>query len=210
MNTGEKMVRTFIALRIPHPAAVVYLADVAKELRTRLGKSIPFKPELYPHITLRFMGEITQGHLNGIRSRQLFQWRKIMKHKQFDLQFDGLGAFPGLDTPRVVWAGVGGDLTALRALQVDIDQMVTADGFPPMDDLPFTPHITIGRIGLDNLTDSELKKTRESLTRIHRNPPRFWGDSTWTVSAVELMASTKGHLGHEYIPVLAHFLIERD
>jgi RNA 2',3'-cyclic 3'-phosphodiesterase len=61
----------------------------------------------------------------------------------FTLRFRGCGVFPERGRPRVFWAGVAGDLTALHALAgAARDAAVTAGAAP--DDRPYRPHLTLG------------------------------------------------------------------
>jgi 2'-5' RNA ligase len=62
-----------------------------------------------------------------------------------DLSLQGLGVFPGLRNPRVLWTGVGGRTDLLMALQRRLDDNLVAAGFPG-EGRPFKAHLTIARI----------------------------------------------------------------
>jgi 2'-5' RNA ligase len=57
----------------------------------------------------------------------------------------GLGVFPGIRQPRVIWAGIIGDTQRLLDLQRAVDAQLAAIGYPP-EKRPFRSHLTIGRV----------------------------------------------------------------
>jgi 2'-5' RNA ligase len=94
------------------------------------------------HLTLRFLGEIDPGKVPSI-DRVLEE--SAAEVSPFSLSLSGLGAFPGLSRPRVVWVGLTGDLQPLGRLKKSIDRGLKPLGFP-LEDRPFKPHITLGRV----------------------------------------------------------------
>lgn len=66
------------------------------------------------------------------------------RHYPLDLRFGGLGAFPNLRAPRVVWMGVQHD-PRLELMHHDIEEACAANGFA-LDARTFRPHITLARI----------------------------------------------------------------
>jgi 2'-5' RNA ligase len=58
----------------------------------------------------------------------------------------GLGCFPNLRRPRVVWVGVDEPAGRLEALQSAIEEVMTPFGYPP-EKRGFSPHLTLGRMG---------------------------------------------------------------
>lgn len=57
---------------------------------------------------------------------------------------EGVGGFPNLKAPRVIWAGVR-ENPELTRLQKNIDEGLSPLGFEK-DDRPFQPHLTLCRI----------------------------------------------------------------
>ena len=51
--------------------------------------------------------------------------------------------FPSFKHPSVFWVGLNGDLEALQLLWKDMDERLTASGYPR--EPKFHPHITLGR-----------------------------------------------------------------
>jgi 2'-5' RNA ligase len=62
----------------------------------------------------------------------------------FSLCAKGVGVFPGIKRPRVLWVGLGGDRTPLAQLQKALDEGVHGIGFA-RDTRPFKGHLTLGR-----------------------------------------------------------------
>lgn len=94
------------------------------------------------HMTLKFLGDTPQSKIEELmRSANAVAAR----FKPFTLLWSGFGAFPGLKSPKVIWAGlaVGGDL--LESLFLALEQHLTAEGFPA-ETKKFKPHLTIGRV----------------------------------------------------------------
>jgi len=77
--------------------------------------------------------------------------------KPFSLKLSGLGCFPNMRRPRVVWVGADGDLDELKKLARSVESACRNSGFEKADK-PFSAHLTIGRVkypkGLDQLTTS--------------------------------------------------------
>ena len=65
-------------------------------------------------------------------------------HQPFDLRLSGLGAFPNLRAPRVVWMGVQQD-PRLELVHHDVEATCAAGGYP-LDARAFRPHITLARV----------------------------------------------------------------
>lgn len=56
----------------------------------------------------------------------------------------GVGYFPNIKRPRIVWAGVESDVD-IRGIAADLRRGLREAGLP-FDDKPFSPHITVGRV----------------------------------------------------------------
>lgn len=94
------------------------------------------------HLTLKFLGEISQD--------QLFQTQKIFTgHRSgitpFSISVERIGFFPNTRGPRVVWMGIEEGKEALETLARFVEEALRTAGFPP-ESRPFSAHATIGRI----------------------------------------------------------------
>jgi RNA 2',3'-cyclic 3'-phosphodiesterase len=69
----------------------------------------------------------------------------------FRMRMRGLGGFPELRNPRVIWCGLEGDLPMLESLQEKVESACIQAGFAP-EERSFHPHLTLGRVrGKTNL-----------------------------------------------------------
>lgn len=140
---GEPLHRCFFAIR-PCDAAGLYLESVIDRLRQHRA-SVRWVPRQNLHLTLRFLGEISDRQVDEVRSLL----RSDGDLASLVLRINGLGGFPSLRAPRVLWAGVqgehGADTDALMAIQAHTERWARQIGLPP-EHRSYSPHITIGRV----------------------------------------------------------------
>src|SRR5687767_7897801 len=91
--------RCFYALRF-ESASVEYLSGIIDDLRAR-GADVAWVRNESLHITLRFLGELTDDELE--RALAVPGEPTV---GSFKLRAVGLGAFPGLRNAKVMWAGI--------------------------------------------------------------------------------------------------------
>jgi 2'-5' RNA ligase len=94
------------------------------------------------HITLKFFGQIPEAQVEPIVHAAS---RIAAAQAPFSLKVTGAGAFPTVNSPRVVWLGVGGDLAVMGGFYRKLEEAFAALGFPPEGRL-FAPHLTLGRV----------------------------------------------------------------
>ncbi len=103
------------------------------------------------HITLKFLGDIDQSTVSNI-SMAMDDIK--LNHASVMLSFGGLGAFPTLKKPRIIWIGLEKGASELTSLALDIDKaMKEIQGTREIGTEPnkkgrkdiFKPHLTIGR-----------------------------------------------------------------
>lgn len=130
--------RTFIAIELD--AAVK--RPIIQLLRTfprAEGVSWCSEPQL--HITLKFLGEVTDPQLGKIL-RIVDQACAAVQ--PFQLTLRGLGVFPAPTNPRVLWCGVEDPASGCRNWVQAADPLLEALNFKP-ETRAFTPHVTLGR-----------------------------------------------------------------
>jgi len=96
------------------------------------------------HLSIKFFGEQPESVLPEL-TRLLAPLGAA--HQPIDLRVSGLGAFPNLRAPRVVWMGVQHD-PRLELLHHDVEATCAANGYP-LDARAFRPHITLARVRED-------------------------------------------------------------
>jgi 2'-5' RNA ligase len=70
---------------------------------------------------------------------------KSVQFVPFDVKIVGLGAFPDVRYPRVVWAGIIEGADKLRSVFSQLEPHLRALSFPP-DPKGFSPHLTFARV----------------------------------------------------------------
>lgn len=127
------MVRAFVSVDVTD----AHVLDGVAALQASLNLPNPI-PASRLHFTLLFVGQTDRipeisGALRGVRFRP------------FDVSLRGIGAFPSVTSPRIIW--VGTDPAGARALttlaSAVSDVLVRLTG---VDMARFTPHVTIFRV----------------------------------------------------------------
>ncbi len=137
------MIRSFVAIDLPDTLKAA-LQDVAAQLRARVPpNTIRWGRVQGIHLTLQFLGNVAESDLAGIEAALAEVARR---HRPFTFEAAGLGCFPNLRRPRVVWVGVREETGALLALQRDVERALKPLGFKP-ERRAFHPHLTLGRLG---------------------------------------------------------------
>ena len=94
------------------------------------------------HLTLKFLGEITEEKCADVKSALDEVARSA---KPFELTLKNIGVFPKMEFPRVVWVGIDSGQAEGARLAANIDEAMSNIGFEK-DSRPFSPHLTIGRV----------------------------------------------------------------
>ena len=137
--------RLFIAA-VPPPAVRAALAATQEALRAGLagpGADVRLRwvrPEAI-HLTLRFLGETPDDRRPAIE-RALAA--TAAAGAPIDLRLGAVGTFGGR-RPRVVWAGLEGDVSALADCAAALNRALAAEGFPD-EPRPLRPHLTLARV----------------------------------------------------------------
>ena len=91
------------------------------------------------HLTVRFIGEVEGTLFHDIKSAL-----EEISIAPFDLQLKGVGHFPPLGAPRVIWIGLEKS-EPLQLLRKKIDTPLLKIGLEP-EKRKFSPHITLARL----------------------------------------------------------------
>ena len=178
--------RAFLAVELPED-----IRRALAQLQRRLAEShadVKWTEEANLHITMRFLGEITEPQRQGLEERL----RGVASgHHVTMVQLAGVGAFPSMHSPRVLWVGIGEGQEALTKIAEEIERRVVSLGLPK-EDHPFAAHVTLGRV--------RSPKHRAQLVTTMRNltwtpPPPF------TTTHLTLFQSTLTSAGARYAPL---------
>ena len=135
--------RLFIAIEIPENIRAGF-ASLLKEFRA-VAPNVKWVRAENLHLTLKFLGETEPAKLGPLQNVLV----AVRSPEPVTLEFRGLGFFPNEKRPRVFWAGMQASAN-LKSLAADIDQAAHRLGFP-LEDRPFTPHLTLARFPLPGI-----------------------------------------------------------
>lgn len=161
---GAALHRCFYAVTFT-PPVVAYLDAIIASLG-RHGGGVRWVPARNIHLTLRYLGEITTAQLDHAMGMP----EPGESFHPFSIRARGLGAFPLMRAPRVIWAGVEGetrtDTDRLLHLQSHTESMAVTLGLP-RERRTYSPHITLGRVsppfeGLKELIDDIIGRECQS------------------------------------------------
>jgi 2'-5' RNA ligase len=133
-------VRCFAALQLA-PDTRQAVAEEIDRLRP-LGRAVGWVPAANLHLTLRFLGEQPDDARDGLGEALA---EAASAAAPFPLAFRGVGGFPGLERPRILWAGVHEGAREARAIQARLEAALEARGFG-REARPWHPHLTLGRV----------------------------------------------------------------
>ncbi len=135
--------RLFVALD-PPDAVRRRLAALAVDLRRAAGRhadDVRWVPPENVHLTLQFLGAVPEERVPEIEAAIRSAAAAV---RPLSLELRGAGGFPNARRPRVVWAGIAGEIDALSTLVADLGRRLAPLGFPP-EERPFSAHLTLGR-----------------------------------------------------------------
>lgn len=118
--------RVFVAIDVPGTAAAA-------------GRERGSAPE---HLTLAFLGDVDEERVPAIE-RALAD--VAGRTEAFALTVSGVGGFPDIERPRIVYAEVADGRAATERLASDVRSALAPLGFPP-EARPFVPHVTLLRV----------------------------------------------------------------
>jgi 2'-5' RNA ligase len=134
------LVRSFLAIELPKPI-LRKIEEVQGDLRSTHADVRWVNPEKI-HLTLKFFGDIEESRIDPIfKSIE----EPIRNTLPFSLKVKGVGVFPHMRNPRVIWMGLVDGRETLISFQKQIDTLLKDIGFQP-EDRPFHPHLTLGRM----------------------------------------------------------------
>lgn len=180
-------IRAFVAIELPDPVKK-NLSFIINSLRPGEYPCVKWVSPQGIHLTLKFLGNIATDLVPRIADAiaQAAQGTPPLK-----LQVGGLGCFPNLHRPRVIWVAVTGDVEPLITLQRGIDQALVPLGFA-IEKRPFSPHLTLGRLR-ERASPGERSSIGELITATECE-----AGSATEVNRISLMRSTLNPSGAIY------------
>lgn len=151
------MLRSFIAIKIPEEIQSA-LARSTASLQKKLPK--PLVRWVAPqnvHLTLKFLGDVSSANIDILAESLKVE---AGNHEIFSMAAGGLGAFPNAHRARVIWIGLEGS-TSLKTLMRGVETVAERLGYL-VEERPFSPHLTIGRVG-QNISTLDLQRISTAL-----------------------------------------------
>lgn len=100
-----------------------------------------FIPPQNWHLTLHFLGPIEPQKIEGLAARLP---DALKEARPFSISLEGLGVFPEGKKPRILWLGIGGNLSELFRLKKQLDEVLLKMHFR-IEAMRYHPHVTIAR-----------------------------------------------------------------
>ena len=139
------------------------------------------------HVTLKFLGELKEADLT--RAKDIVNGISSFA-QPFLLQLAGIGAFPDVRSPRVLWAGIkpqDNPVAIIGYLEEEFSRMGI-----PKEKRPPHPHITLARIK----SPKNTHKLKDRLSDLEVE------EISWEVGGVSLLKSTLTRIGPIYEEIL--------
>ena len=134
------MMRLFIALPLPSRIENE-LAEIQIRLKAQ-GGNVKWVQSKNIHLTIRFLGETDEKLVEPISTEMD---SIAASFAPVETVLTSLGAFPNLNRPRVIWAGLSGGIDIMSDLAKNMERAVRRLGFEP-EKKRFKAHLTLGRV----------------------------------------------------------------
>jgi 2'-5' RNA ligase len=180
------LLRSFLAIELPG-TILKKIGGVQEDLKSS-NADVRWVSSERIHLTLKFFGNINESRIEPIvKSIEGL----IQTTSPFPLRVTGIGAFPHLKNPRVIWIGLLDEKEVLISFQKRMEAELEKIEFEP-EDRPFQAHLTLGRVKSSRGKD-------ELVARIERYREEEFGD--FRVEKVTLFRSDLRPTGPIYTPL---------
>jgi len=150
------MLRAFIAVEIPSEIQQKIHRET-ENFRRGINSLVRWVPPPNMHLTLKFLGDVSPNSVEFL----VQMLRNEADHVQnFEIHLAGLGAFPNLKRPRVLYIGIQAP-AALDALARGIESASRRLGYEA-EERPFSAHLTLGRVR-QSVTPAEQQQIRRAI-----------------------------------------------
>ena len=165
--------RLFLAAPVA-PAVEEGIAKILAKMSSH--QSVRWVSRSQLHITLRFIGDFDETLLPKLEEGLK---ETAFSAEPFEAQIGGLGAFPRMERPRVLFIPVLKGKEALGGLERKLSALLEGFGVKP-DDKEYHPHLTLGRV-------RENENPVEALSTLRGTCPAQFGP--WKVDRFILFKS---------------------
>jgi 2'-5' RNA ligase len=190
------MTRTFVALEM-NEALQRHLSGVIRQVAQVLP-GIRWVDPVGIHLTLAFLGELTDGELAGVKHAVA---SAAGQSRPFTYRLSHLGMFGSPRQPRTIWMGIEESSGNLQLLHRVLNQELSRRNFA-VDKRQFAPHLTLARIKAP-LPAEELLRLQRILTSSQQG---FIAHEDYQVDYVNVMKSELLRVGARYSVLQAYRL----
>ncbi len=180
-----RQLRLFIAVNFPNNIKR-NLGSIIQELRL-LPSDAKWVEEENIHLTVQFLGNVPKEQVPDVVTALS---RSVAGVVPFRLELDGVGVFPSVKRPRVLWVGLSGQTAVLARLHRQVRKELGRLGFEP-EKRKFLPHLTLARVR-SPLRFSDVMEKAEELVHQHGNL------NSAKIASIELMLSELSPKGPRY------------
>jgi 2'-5' RNA ligase len=181
-HQGLEQIRAFVAVRVSAEVERS-IEELIAELRSH-NDGIKWVSSANLHLTLKFLGPSVP--VEKIDRLKLELEKIAAATSPFELEASGVGGFPNLKHPHVLWVSLRGE--ALGDLAARVDDVASRGGFE-REQRTFRPHLTIARLKRPMLQS-------DTRARIEAVRARAFGVST--IREMTLYRSTTAPTGPIY------------
>lgn len=150
------LLRAFIAVEIPLQIRQA-VCNATSDLQKRIGALVRWVPMENMHLTLKFLGDVAPSNVDMLT--EMLRAEADLFHC-FEFQLNGLGSFPSLKRPRVIYIGIHAPVV-MDTLHRGVESASRRLGYES-EERGFSPHLTIGRVK-QNVTGTEQQTIRRAL-----------------------------------------------
>ena len=149
-----ELIRAFIAVRMPE--------NISSELENFLAELRPLSKIRWVkygqfHITLKFLGELEPGVIAQVKASLM----PLKNFKPFTIELSYIGAFPNLNSPKVIWLSGDKGARELTQLSRRVNEVLYEEVDLAKDEKRFKPHLTLARVKDERLTEELIRKLGE-------------------------------------------------
>jgi 2'-5' RNA ligase len=136
----DEILRLFIAVEISDEVRQNLAAMHSEITRTRANVKCVSPSNL--HVTMVFIGDVFGGTVEGVCA---VMDESLQGTDPFHCEVRGIGFFGSRRSPRVIWAGLAGDIEPLTCIHRRLVSGLAALDLS-LDEREFHPHITLARV----------------------------------------------------------------
>ena len=142
----SETIRCFLAFDLENNEVFRKLVSIQK-LMIKTGANLKIVKPQNLHFTLRFLGNITADLIDKISTKM-----EKINFNPFSIDLKGMGVFPNLISPRVIWVGITAGTKTMNSIFDQIEIQLRQLGLDP-DYRGFSPHLTLARVKSNRSND---------------------------------------------------------